>query len=106
MQQRGTVRPDGSGAPQSAAMTDGRQTRGQKLNDSVKTLGFYPKETKPTSDEDKGESQLAKQLRKARARQFFTPAELIELNELQRASVHPRDTRGQELIDAVKALGF
>ena len=35
------------GAPQPAV-----RTRGRKLIDAVKTLGYYPKETKPKGDED------------------------------------------------------
>ena len=66
-------------------------SRGQELIDAVQTLGFFPKETKPTGDEGKEEFQLAAKIRKARERQLFTPAEQIELNELKRTLVHPRD---------------
>ena len=60
---------------------------GQKHIDAVKTLGFFPKETRPKGDEGKEEFLLAMKIRKYP----FTPAQRIELNELQRTSMHPRD---------------
>ena len=68
------------GAPQPAV-----RTRGRELIDAVKTLGYYPKETKPTGDEDKKEFQLATSIR--RGREAFTPAERIEMDELKRTFV-------------------
>ena len=59
---------------------------GQELIDAVKTLGFFPKETRPTSDEGREEYLLARKIQ----RHPFTPAQRIELNELKRTSVHPR----------------
>ena len=73
---------DFGGAPQPAVLT-----RGQELIDAVKTLGFFPKETRPTGDEGMQEFQLALKIRRCQ----FTPAERIEIDELRRTSVHPRD---------------
>ena len=70
------------GAPQPAAWSKGRE-----LIDAVKTLGFFPKETRPTGDEGMQEFQLALKIRRCQ----FTPAERIEIDELRRTSVHPRD---------------
>ena len=67
------------GAPQPAARTKGRE-----LIDAVKTLGYFPKETKSAGPEEKA---LAKNILRCQ----FTPAERIEINELRRTSVHPSD---------------
>ena len=82
------VPPDGSGAPQSAARTKGRE-----LIDAVKTLGYFPKETKSVGPEEK---TLAKNIRRCQ----FTPAEQTEIDGLRRTSVHPRDRdRSAQLLE-------
>ena len=72
------------GAPQPA-----ERTKGRELIDAVKTLGYYPKETRPKGDEDKTEFQLAMNI--GQRRKKFTPAEGIEMDDLRRTSIHPRD---------------
>ena len=53
------------------------------LIDTVKELGSYPKEAKATDDAGNKECQLAHNIRKGRKKGVFTPAQEIELNELQ-----------------------
>ena len=77
-----------SGAPQPAARTKGRE-----LIDAVKTLGYFPKETKSVGPEEKA---LAKNIRRCQ----FTPAEQTEIDGLRRTSVHPRDRdRSAQLLE-------
>ena len=73
------------GGPRSG-FTRRQELFGQELIDAVKTLGFFPKATRPKGDKGKEEFLLAKKIQ----RHPFTPAQRIELNELKRTSVHPR----------------
>ena len=79
-----------------AELTDASQTKGQKLIDVAKALGFYPKERKPKGEEEREEYLLARQLRDARERVLFTPVELSVLDDLKSTSrsgaSHPAGT--------------
>ena len=70
--------------------------RAEKLLDEVKALGHYPEESKTNLQE----SQLAKNLRTAIKSCVFQPAEITELEDLRKRSVHPIDlARSAQLIE-------
>ena len=96
MNARGASQPAAGTSANSSASQPAACTKGQELIDAVKTLGFWPKETRPTGDEGTEEYKLTMKARDLaekirRHRHRFTSAERIELDELQRTSVHPRD---------------
>ena len=71
------------------------KNRAEKLLDEVKALGHYPRESKTNLQE----SQLAQNLRKAIKSGVFQPAEIAELEDLRKRSVHPIDlARSAQLI--------
>ena len=69
---------------------------GEKIIDEVRALGYYPRESKTNLVE----SILAQKLRKAFKGGVFQPAELTELEDLRKRSVHPIDmARSAQLIE-------
>ena len=67
--------------------TQSVETDGQKLINEVKALGYYPKESKSNLIE----TQLVSKIKAAMKRRAFQPAELTELEDLRKRSVHPID---------------
>ena len=63
------------------------ESQGEKLINEVKALGHYPKESKSNLIE----TQLVSKIKTAMKRGAFQPAELTELEDLSKRSVHPID---------------
>ena len=101
------VPPDGSGAPQSAALTSAQQA----LLDDIISFGRMPKrknmgDRKKISADDRAEDNLARRYDKLERSSPLPEHKKQELRVLGGAPQPAARTKGRELIDAVKTLGY